>query len=67
MALAGGLEGHASLVVCTEALNQVAELQGESNKASSPVGIEVAIPFADLVVEAVSRPDGMVGKFRRPS
>jgi subtilase family serine protease len=54
--LPSNLDGHYYLFVRTDVLNQVAEFQGETNNVSALAPIDVAIPYADLVVEAVSAP-----------
>src|SRR5262249_23622552 len=46
--------GHFFLFVKADALGEVSETPSEVNNVSAPAGIDVDIPYADLVVEAVS-------------
>lgn len=48
--------GQFFLYVVTDAVNSVIEPDGEKNNASDLQAIEVTVPYADLVVEAVGAP-----------
>jgi hypothetical protein len=54
--LPANLDGHYFLYVRADVLNQVPEFQGENNNLSALAPIDVAIPYADLIVQSVTAP-----------
>ena len=57
VALPAGLTGQFFIYVRTDAANVSPEPDAEHNNASALASIDVTVPFADLIVEAVSAPD----------